>query len=421
MEWNKEKNNLKGKKITKRIKDLTIPQKTVIIATAIGIIVFLYTLIFLTGDIFQTMVVISILCIGMPFTTYKYLAYKRTRKMEKYFPDYLRDVSEELRAGVSLPKAIESASRGSYGPLSEEMKVTAAQISWGIPFDEAMRRFADRTKSQSIRRAVTIIIETHQSGGNISEVMETVAKDIKTLQTIRNRRQSKLKVYTVTIYFIFFLFLGIVVALTISFVPATPDLNRAAEVVGGTPSDMSPREFENFFFHLALIEALFSGLIAGQMGTGHVLSGVKHSLIMIVTTLVVFQVLLAPPGFLETVSDQIISLPPGPEGMESGRAISTVKENVTTDEIAERVREKAENQGIEGFEHITGEDLLFMPIQCEPCMRGELEVSGHTIVVNEVSDVPVKIEGKGEGTFDIIIGGEAMPGARGSPQAIGEG
>jgi flagellar protein FlaJ len=39
--------------------------------------------------------------------------------------------------------------------------------------------------------------------------------------------------------------------------------------------------FNRIFFHAAVIQGFCSGLIAGVMGEGSVLSGLKHSLIMI--------------------------------------------------------------------------------------------------------------------------------------------
>ncbi len=411
--------SLNTKSLTKKIKELSTFQILVIGATATGIITLFLSFIFLFGtETFQITIIISTLVAGSPYSMYRYWMYRRKRKIEKYLPDYLRDVSESLRAGMALPKAIESASRGSYGPLSDEMEKTAAQISWGIPFNEAMQKFADRSNSDVVNRAITIVVESHRSGGDIAEVLETVSKDMRALRRLRTQRKSKLRVYLVSIYFIFFLFLGIIVALVVSFVPATPDLNKAASVVGGSPSDMSPRDFKNLFFHLSLIEALFAGLIAGQMGSGRVLAGVKHSIILIVTTLLVFQFFLVSPRFKDTVSNEILKIPTNTQQMESSEAVLTIQHTVTTEEIAQLVREKAEQEGKESHQQIKGEDLLFKPLSCEPCTRGDLEVSGNQIKVNKISDVRVKVKGEGEGQYTIILGGESGGQGEGSAEAL---
>jgi flagellar protein FlaJ len=53
---------------------------------------------------------------------------------------------------------------------------------------------------------------------------------------------------------------------------------------GGIDIDLYTR----LFFHAALIQGFFSGLIAGQMGEGHVFSGIKHALIMVTISFLVF-------------------------------------------------------------------------------------------------------------------------------------
>ncbi len=409
--------------IGRRLRHTTQMQKIVAVATTAGAILFLYSLFYLQNtDVFQTALIVSLLVAGLPYTILRYLKYRRTRIIEKYLPDYLRDVSEGLRAGMALPRAIESASKGSYGPLSDEMQKTAAQISWGVPFTEAMEKFANRSNSALVDRSVTIIVESHRSGGNVAEVLETVARDIKTIQSLRSKRKSKLRVYLVSIYFIFFLFLGIIASLTVSFVPATPDLNKAAGVLGGTPSDMSPADFRNYFFHLALVEAFFAGLIGGQMGTGHVLAGFKHSVIMIVSTLILFQVILAPPGFVDSVAGEIVKLPPNTKGMSSSTATLTISNSVNASEIAKKAREKAEAEGKGGYSQLRGSDIIFLPMSCSPCSKGDLLVTGNSIEVKKSSDVPVKVRGKGDGEFEVIIGeGAREAGGESGAGAIGGG
>jgi len=53
---------------------------------------------------------------------------------------------------------------------------------------------------------------------------------------------------------------------------------------------------DRLLYHACLIQALFSGLVAGLMGESSVSAGVKHSCILLVITLFVFNVIfvLAP-------------------------------------------------------------------------------------------------------------------------------
>jgi len=50
--------------------------------------------------------------------------------------------------------------------------------------------------------------------------------------------------------------------------------------------------FERLLFHACLIQALFTGLIAGEMGEGSLRAGVKHAAIMVFIAFVIFTVFL---------------------------------------------------------------------------------------------------------------------------------
>jgi flagellar protein FlaJ len=50
--------------------------------------------------------------------------------------------------------------------------------------------------------------------------------------------------------------------------------------------------FGRLLYHACIIQALFSGLIAGQMGESSLAAGVKHSCVLLVISLVTFNFIL---------------------------------------------------------------------------------------------------------------------------------
>jgi len=355
-----------------------------------GFILLLISLFFLKETrFFQTTAIISIIIIGLPFIINQYLAFKKAKEIEEYLPDFLRDVAESIRAGMPLSKAIENASHGTYGALTQEMKITSAQISWGVDFEDTLKKFAERVKSRLVRQAVLIIIESHKSGGDIADILETVSTDIKTLKSIEQERKSKLKVYLVSMYFIFFLFLGIIVALTQAFIPATPQLNQAAGLLGGHPSKLSEADFKTYFFHLTLIQAFFAGLIGGQMGEGSAISGIKHSIFLILTTVIVFQVFLPPITLEQKIADIITRTPLTATKIESAENAFTIYKTTTTNDVIKEIHKKAlSSERLKKYENITASQIQFgEKDNCKPCERGDIVISKNSIVVNN----PVKI------------------------------
>src|SRR4029077_3435002 len=77
---------------------------------------------------------------------------RRIQKIEERLPDFLRDVAEAGRVGMTLPDAIVVASRGRYGLLTEEIKKMASQLEWGVPVATALQLFEERVPTPLVKR-----------------------------------------------------------------------------------------------------------------------------------------------------------------------------------------------------------------------------------------------------------------------------
>ena len=113
--------------------------------------------------------------------------------MEVKFPVFLRDMIESVRSGIPLHKALLMSSKLDYGKLSEQVKKTAYQISWGMPFDKAISQFADRVKkSKRIYTALRTIRESYTSGGDIVSILESISETVTMLGESEKEKRSVL-------------------------------------------------------------------------------------------------------------------------------------------------------------------------------------------------------------------------------------
>lgn len=220
-----------------------------------------------------------------PSMVLKYREYKLTKEVERRFPDFLRDVTEGTKAGMTLPKAIKEASEGEYGALNKHVEKIASQMDWGVPFDEVLERFANQVGSESIRRSVTTIIEAHRSGGNVSEVLEVVAESVTDMERIKKERKSHVYSQMITGYTIYFIFLGVMIGLQRFLIPSLAMEGGADMAVGGGAGlqmDELAVIYEDMFQNLVIIQGFFSGLAIGKMSSGSVMAGLQHVLVLIV-------------------------------------------------------------------------------------------------------------------------------------------
>jgi flagellar protein FlaJ len=211
----------------------------------------------------------------------------RWRKgIDSNLPNLLRDVADAQRTGLSLPRAVSESSKRNYGPLTPELQKMAAKISWGIPFDQAMRSFTDTADTELNNRAAILILEAQRSGGVIEDIFDSAQKHVEDILALRKERLGSMRPYIWIIYAAFIIFLLVIVVLFQTFFYPMEQMYLDFQDVGlgGTTMGLAPQTLATYkilFLHMTLIEALFSGLVAGKMGEGKAKSGLKHSTIMV--------------------------------------------------------------------------------------------------------------------------------------------
>lgn len=250
-----------------------------------------------------------------PYAFYNYFRVKKVKEMEDQFPMFLRDVSESIKSGMTLPQAVSSSSNVDYGILNSEIRKIHNQISWGLRFDRVLDMFGKRlSDSNLISKSVKIIMEAYRSGGNIASTMETVASDATTIKETEKERKSKTSQQVLIMYLIYFMFLGIIIALLKILIPMITGTEGGFGILGGGLTDPCKGSelgiceifstislifgfetggyYKSLFFSMVLIQGIFSGLVAGQIGDNSVSAGLKHSLILSVSGFVVFIILV---------------------------------------------------------------------------------------------------------------------------------
>ena len=263
-------------------------------------------------------IILSVFFISIPQFLFGYGRYKELKEYEETFPLFLRDVIENLRSGMPFHKSIQIVARIDYGKLSKEIKKMSNQISWGMPFDKVIEQFATRIKkSRRLSTALKTIEETYKSGGDVVRILESLANSSLILQESAKERKSLLQQYVILMYAISFIFVGIVVAINKLMVPIFQTQGPAGEVLGisnpcsgsadficniyAIPSryifGLDPNSigayYTSLFFMMSMIVSFSNGLVAGQISENSALSGLKHSLIMVVATFGAFFILLS--------------------------------------------------------------------------------------------------------------------------------
>lgn len=240
-----------------------------------------------------TMYLIGAVVVAMPLIVIKYFENRRVKEMENNFPVFLQDFVESVRGGMTLPQAFKTISVNRYGPLTSLVKRMSAQLDWGIPMETVLTQFSKDTKSKLISRIVSTVMESHKFGGKLIETFEALSGTAIEVERLRAERRLFLNSQVITGYIIFFVFLAVIIGLEKYLVPSLGQVSAQSltQVSAGGPAISQAnlsKEYSEIFRNLILLQGLFAGLTVGKMSEGAVVSGIKHSVFMMVTGMLVF-------------------------------------------------------------------------------------------------------------------------------------
>jgi flagellar protein FlaJ len=240
--------------------------------------------------IFETdqLVFISLIVAIFPPALLNYLDARWKMSADKNIPEFVRELAEAGRTGVTLTRAIDLASKRKYGPLSTELERVTVKLSWGGNLEEAMNDFAERVDTRLARRTAVLITEINRSGGEIKDVLEIVSKHAGELESIEEEKRSQLKMYVAIIYVAFFVFLFIDSLLLKTLFAQMASLKGMTSAAGGLFAIGDIESIQRMMFHMCIIEGFFGGLVAGKMGEDSIGAGLKHSVILMTVGFLTF-------------------------------------------------------------------------------------------------------------------------------------
>lgn len=248
-------------------------------------------------------VIFAMLSFLGPYGFYTSTKEKHIREIESRLPDFLRDVAEAGRFGMTLADAIVVASAGRYGRLTPEIKKMAAQIAWGVPASEAVLLFSERVKTPLVSRMVSIIRKANDAGGNVADVLGMVSRDAKETMLTEQERSVTMSTYVMVVYISFFVFIATILILQGQFLPKMEEAGQSvsdqAEAQGlaeipGVNIQVSIIPEVGFIFLLSVVvHAVGDGLLAGVISNGSLSIGMRHSFIMLVAGFLTLRVLFA--------------------------------------------------------------------------------------------------------------------------------
>ena len=138
------------------------------------------------GNIVLGIVFLAIGAIGPWF----YLGFKRGRRRKAFegsLPDTLQLMSGSLAAGLSLAQSVDTIVREGQEPIASEFRRVLIETRLGISLDDALEGVAQRFDSKDFAWVVMAIRIQRQVGGNLAELLDTVAATMREREYMRRQ------------------------------------------------------------------------------------------------------------------------------------------------------------------------------------------------------------------------------------------
>jgi flagellar protein FlaJ len=244
-----------------------------------------------TSTLVDDYTIFAVLVAIVPVAVLDFKEQMRIKNLENALPNFFRDLAGMNDSGMTLPNAVHIVAGAEYSTLTPHIRKLDQDMSWGAGFVEAMFRFGRDLGTPLADRSVDLIAKASKAGGDISEVLRAAAKDTFEVVNLSTERSNNMLIYVIIVLVSFAVFLFVIAILVSTFLTtmATAGASAAASGARGFMGQIDLFQYKRLFTHAGLLQGFFSGLVAGQMGEGRLIAGLKYSAVMLFIAWVTFR------------------------------------------------------------------------------------------------------------------------------------
>ena len=202
---------------------------------------------------------------------------KKRSGTEQGIANFLRDLTEVRKTGLSPEKCIESLSKRDYGVFTPELQRISSQLSWGIPLRQVFMEFVKKTKSWLSQIVIFLLVEAVDMGGGTIATIESLARFNQMTRDVEKEKKMGVRPYIIVPYFAAIL-LTATTLMTLIF------LTKTVSIAGTINIDLE--SIKTTFTTSVIVHSYIIGLVAGKISEESVAAGFKHSALLVAITIV---------------------------------------------------------------------------------------------------------------------------------------
>ncbi|MBT8171766.1 type II secretion system F family protein, partial [Candidatus Bathyarchaeota archaeon] len=204
--------------------------------------------------------------------------------MERGISNFLRDLTETRKTGLSPEACISNLSDRDYGAFSKELKRMSSDIGWGIPMRNVIMKFVAKTKSWMSQIVMFLLLEAVDVGGGTISMIESLARFNNMTQEVEKEKKMSVRPYMIMPYFAAILLVATTL-MTLLFTTNTVAMGIE------TSTASSNTDYLTLIFTVSVITHCYLiGLVCGKISEESLSAGFKHSALLVLIAIVAAKV-----------------------------------------------------------------------------------------------------------------------------------
>ncbi|MBR9705384.1 hypothetical protein GOV12_08270 [Candidatus Pacearchaeota archaeon] len=274
-------------------------KRITIIAVIVSLIISSFVL-FIYKNMIITIVVFVVTILLVFLTVYFRNQFKisgRIKKIESIFPDFLQLMSSNLRAGMTIDKALLLSSRPEFAPLDEEILQTGKDIATSKNIELALSDMSKRIGSNKIHKTMLLIISGIRSGGDLAVLLEETSRSMRERDFIEKKAYTNVLMYVIFIFLVVSIFApalfslsNVLVEILTKILTNIPTMESTQIAMPFSLSSISISTSFTNYFSIAFILTidLLASLILGLIAKGEEKLGLKYFPVIAIISMVVY-------------------------------------------------------------------------------------------------------------------------------------
>jgi len=216
---------------------------------------------------------VTLIFVSIPVYISDHLTAGRSSSLMDGITQFLRDLVEVRKSGLSPEKSIEALNAREYGGFSKHLQTISTKINWGYPLRQIYQEFATKVKNWIALVNIYLLIDTIEVGGGTEQSIESLAEFSESTKQLEGEKRAVLMPLLIVPYIGAALLTGTTVMFLGFFTGA--DIGVSVPQMMLLKTLLTPLSLHSFTL----------GLVTGKIVSGRVSAGFKHSILLSLVSL----------------------------------------------------------------------------------------------------------------------------------------